>query len=123
MAQVNVTINGRVYRMACEDGQEGHLQGLAQRLDDTIGQLRNGFGEIGDQRLIVMAAIMSMDELDAAQRTIRGLEAENRGLKESRAAMIEHQGQVEAHLARQIEEAARRIETIAGQLMTLPPGG
>ena len=51
MAQVNVTINGKVYRMACEDGQEGHLQGLAARLDQMIDQLRGSFGEIGDQRL------------------------------------------------------------------------
>ena len=40
MAQVSVTINGKIYRMACEDGQEGHLQGLAQRLDDMELALR-----------------------------------------------------------------------------------
>ncbi|MBN8999629.1 MAG: cell division protein ZapA, partial [Rhizobiales bacterium] len=57
MAQVNVTINGKIYRMACDDGQEAHLESLAERLNETIDRLRGSFGEIGDQRLTVMAAI------------------------------------------------------------------
>jgi len=48
MAQVNVTINGRQFRMACEDGQEDHLRLLAKALEDRIGTLRGQFGEIGD---------------------------------------------------------------------------
>ena len=51
MSQVNVTINGRQFRMACEDGQEGHLQQLAKDLDERIAALRGQFGEIGDARL------------------------------------------------------------------------
>ena len=56
MAQVNVSINGRQYRMACEDGQEDHLRPLAKALEERIGTLRGQFGEIGDARLMVMAA-------------------------------------------------------------------
>ena len=67
MPQVNVTINGKVYRMACDDGQEAHLEGLAERLNVTIDRLRQSFGEIGDQRLTVMAGA------DAGRRTLRGL--------------------------------------------------
>ena len=63
MSQVNVTINGRQFRMACEDGQEGHLQQLAKDLDDRIVALRGQFGEIGDARLTVMAALTVCDEL------------------------------------------------------------
>ena len=46
MSQVTVTINGRQFRMACEDGQEGHLMRLAQELDQRIEKLRGNFGEI-----------------------------------------------------------------------------
>ena len=60
---MNVTINGRQFRMACEDGQEGHLQQLARELDERIVALRGQFGEIGDARLTVMAALMVADEL------------------------------------------------------------
>src|SRR5580693_656507 len=56
MSQVSVTINGRQFRMACEDGQEGHLMELARDLDTRIEGLRSKFGEIGDTRLTVMAA-------------------------------------------------------------------
>ena len=48
MAQVNVTISGKTYRMACDDGEEDHLAGLAERLNQSIEQLRARFGEIGD---------------------------------------------------------------------------
>ena len=63
MSQVTVTINGRQFRMACEDGQEGHLMRLAQDLDQRIDKLRGNFGEIGDTRLTIMAALTVADEL------------------------------------------------------------
>ncbi|NJO54947.1 MAG: cell division protein ZapA [Bacteroidales bacterium] len=85
MGQVNVTINGRQYRMACEDGQEDHLVGLAQDLEKRIARLREAFGEIGDQRLTMMAAIMVADELHEAGRRIQSLEAEREALNEARA--------------------------------------
>ena len=64
MAHVTVTINGRQYRMACEDGQESHLERLAADLDRHIEHLRGNFGEIGDNRLLVMAALTVSDELN-----------------------------------------------------------
>ena len=116
MAQVSVTINGKIYRMACEDGQEAHLQGLAQRLDDTIDSLRGSFGEIGDQRLTVMAAVMVMDELSETQRRMKSLEAENQSLRETRSAVLERRDQIEAEIARRIEETAERLERLAASL-------
>ncbi len=63
MAQVTVQIDGKAYRMACEEGQEGHLTELAARFDRYVMHLKSQFGEIGDLRLTVMAGIMVMDEL------------------------------------------------------------
>ena len=74
VSQVNVTINGRQFRMACEDGQEDHLQRLAKDLDDRIVALRGQFGEIGDARLTVMAALMVADELSETARRLPRLE-------------------------------------------------
>ena len=59
MPEVNVEINGRKYRMACEPGQEQHLQTLADRYNQSIDGLKGTFGEIGDNRLTVMAGIAS----------------------------------------------------------------
>ena len=68
MAQVNATIAGRQFRLACEDGQEEHLQALAKDVDARIIELRRKFGEIGDTRLTVMAALTVADELVEAGR-------------------------------------------------------
>ena len=51
MSHINVTINGRQYRMACEAGQENRLLRLAESLEARIANLRGKFGEIGDGRL------------------------------------------------------------------------
>ena len=56
MSQVNVTINGRQFRMACEEGQEDRLLRLAQGLESRVGELRGKFGEIGDARLTLADA-------------------------------------------------------------------
>ena len=71
MAHVSVTINGRQYRMACEDGQETHLMGLAEDLDRRLEGLRSRFGEIGDMRLAVMAALNIAHELLRERQTSR----------------------------------------------------
>ena len=76
MAQVTVTIAGRTYRMACGDGEEEHLAGLAAGLDAKIDEMRRAFGEIGDMRLHVMAAITIADELSETKRRIGTLEEE-----------------------------------------------
>src|SRR5476651_1841199 len=84
MAQVNATIAGRQFRLACEDGQEEHLQVLAKNIDERIGELRTKFGEIGDTRLTVMAALTVADELAEAIRRIRLLEEDIAALQDVR---------------------------------------
>lgn len=121
MGQVTVTIAGKAYRMGCEDGQEDHLKGLADRLDESIDRLRDNFGEIGDQRLIVMAAIMVMDETSEVKRNLKALEAEVAALREGRAALVERAEIAEARVARKVEDAAKRLEALAGELVS-PPG-
>ncbi len=76
MAQVTVTIAGRTYRMACGDGEEAHLEGLAALYDSRIEEMRRGLGELGDMRLHVMAALMIADELTFLKKRVEALEAE-----------------------------------------------
>ena len=116
MPQVTVTIAGRTYRMACDDGQEEHLDGLARRLDETIDRLRGVFGEIGDQRLTVMSAITVLDQLSEAERRIAALEAEVAALEETRADLAGHKAELEERMAGRLVEAAGRIETLAHAL-------
>jgi cell division protein ZapA len=76
LAQISVTINGKSFRMACDDGEEQRLEGLAARFDGWIGELKSAFGEIGDQRLTVMAGIMATDQLSELERKVTRLEQE-----------------------------------------------
>lgn len=123
MSQVNVTINGKIYRIACDDGQESHLNALAGRLDGAIQQLRNAFGEIGDQRLTVMAAIMVMDEASEVERRLAVAEAELAELSDARGVVSERLAAEETRLAERIHSAAERLEQLAGALTSRPPTG
>src|SRR4030081_3102731 len=76
MAELAVMIDGRVYRVACDEGEEARLGDLAQLVDAKISALRQRFGEIGDQRLVIMAAIALADEWAEANTRARELEAE-----------------------------------------------
>ncbi|MEX0852924.1 MAG: cell division protein ZapA [Bauldia sp.] len=116
MGQVNVTISGKSYRMACDDGQEQRLTALAERLNASIEQLRERFGEIGDQRLTVMAAITFADELAETSRRLRQLEATVAGLEEARAAVVERQAAAEGDVADAIGAVAERVEAMAARL-------
>lgn len=63
MAQVEITINSKNYRIACEDGQESRIASLAAMVDSHVKDLVEQIGQIGDTRLLVMAALLIADEL------------------------------------------------------------
>jgi cell division protein ZapA len=72
MGKVDLEIHGRRYAIGCEDGQEAHIRQLASQFDSTVGQLAAQVGEIGENRLFLMAALMIADELhDARNHTAR----------------------------------------------------
>ncbi len=113
MPEVNVEINGRKYRMACEEGQEPHLMELAERFDKSIDGLKGTFGEIGDNRLTVMAGIAVLDELVEAESRISALERSVAELAEA-GRQVGHQHQtLEQLFAQRLAEAARKLEAVA----------
>ena len=116
MSQVSVTINGRQFRMACEDGQEGHLMNLARELDNRIDNLRTKFGEIGDTRLTVMAAITVADELSEAGLRIRRLEEELASLQDAQVAISDRNKTTQLAIAAALSKAAERVENITRAL-------
>jgi cell division protein ZapA len=112
MAHVSVTINGRQYRMACDDGQENHLIWLSGDLDRRIGQLRAQFGEIGDMRLTMMAALTVGDELVEVGKRLRRLEEDMAALQDARAVATERAQATQAAVAAALNSAAERIERV-----------
>ena len=123
MSHINVTINGRQYRMACEEGQEVRLLKLAESLESRVEQLRGKFGEIGDQRLTVMAALTVCDELLDANARIRNLEQELENLRGVRTAAIDRARQTQTAVANALNAAAERIERTTQVLNRTIGGG
>jgi cell division protein ZapA len=124
MSQISVTINGRQFRMACEDGQEAHLLELARDLDGRISGLRTKFGEIGDTRLTVMAALTVADELAEASLRVKRLEEELAALQDARVTASDRSKASQASVAAAFSAAAERIEDITKKLnQSIGPGG
>jgi cell division protein ZapA len=119
MSHVNVTINGRQYRMACEEGQENRLLRLAENLEARISGLRGKFGEIGDQRLTVMAALMIADELMDVSQRARGLEEEIAALRDVRVVAAERARVTQTAVANALNSASDRIEKMT-QILNRP---
>lgn len=121
MPEVNVEINGRKYRMACEEGQQQHLIGLAERFNAQVEGLKGAVGEIGDNRLTVMAGIAVLDELNEAERRIKALEGEVGRLTEAGQAVAAEYDALEQKFAAKLAEAAKAIEGVAGALDEAAP--
>ena len=106
MPEVHLTVNGRSYPVACEEGEEGRIKELALYLDRKTEEFVKKLGQIGEARLLVLAALVITDELAEAHAALR------------RHAASEGNGVDTAALAHGMEELARRIETIAVRLET-----
>ncbi|HEY4116102.1 MAG TPA: cell division protein ZapA [Rhizomicrobium sp.] len=102
MPLVNVMVNGRAYTVACDDGEEEHLRKLAQHVDRKVGELLGSIGQVGDARLLLMAAILITDDYFAALDKLRSQE---KALADAASA--------EGIAAEALEAAAKRVEDIA----------
>lgn len=116
MGQVSITVNGRVYDVACDDGQETHLQRLGAYLDGKVGELVASVGQAGDARLLVMASLLIADELSEVYAEL----AQARDGLAAGEAAASAQGEavlaVEDSLVESLESLAQRVEDIAGRL-------
>ena len=121
MPEVNVEINGRKYRMACEEGQQSHLIGLAERFNAHVEGLKGAVGEIGDNRLTVMAGIAVVDELAEAERRIKELETEVLVLTRAGQEVASEIETLEMRFAEKLNGAAQALESVAGILDETAP--
>jgi len=113
MPEVNVEINGKKYRMACEPGQEEHLLGLAGEFNRRVEEFKGIFGEIGDIRMTVMAGIALIDELALAEAKIAALQQDVATLSAAGQSVSAEIDELEVKFARRLNDAARKLEAIA----------
>ena len=97
MAKADIRFRGKTYSVACAPGQEDRLVQLSLQLDHRIAQIARAVGEIGEDRLLLVASLALLDELDAAKR--------------NRDQSVDIQ-----RLTQVISDAANRIETLAVRL-------
>ena len=103
MAQVTVQINGRSYQVACGDGEQDRISGLAGYVDEKVQELVGAIGNVGDQRLLVMASLLLADEVFEA-REGSGVNGKAAAAERARADSIEA-------LAERIDRLAARLES------------
>ena len=111
MGQVVVKVNGRDFALSCADGQEPRIRRLAQYVDAKIGEFAKNLGQIGEARLILLAALVIADELSDANEAVQQ--------ERSRARAASAPGGEAAEAAASgIHDIAERIESIAARIET-----
>jgi len=117
MAKVSLDINGRKYALGCDEGEQERLQALGNAFDERVKTLANQFGQIGDLRLLVMAGISLVDELQEVRGNLdeqaEKMSAEMRRKSEDAVASAQ---KTETTAADALADAARRIERLAEKL-------
>ncbi len=113
MAQIEVTINGHAYQVACDDGEEEHLLNLADYVDRKIGELAKTLGQVGEGRLMLMAGLVIADEL---AETMDKLEAAQQEAQENSNRSNDAGEALADAASKTLSSMAQRIENIADGL-------
>lgn len=114
MPLVNVMVNGRAYTIACDEGEEDHLKELAAHVDAKAREVLGSVGQVGDQRMLLMAALLIADEHhDLTAKVAAGTQISSSGEKHTLHLRAE---EAETAAADALERAAKRLEDIAARL-------
>ncbi|MBI2235833.1 MAG: cell division protein ZapA [Magnetospirillum sp.] len=105
MADINITINGRLYDIACDDADVARVHELGREVDERAQKLLACVGTVSDSRLLVMVGLQLADELAEAREALR---------QAAGSAAVAAEG--DRRLAQGIDLLAQRIEGIAERL-------
>lgn len=110
MADINIKINDRIYKIACENGQEDEVQELADQVKESVEGFVKNFGQIGEGRLMLMAALVMADDLKQAKRRLATMEAGKTTIGQLQQSEAEIAAGIEA-MSNRLIELAKRLET------------
>ena len=116
MPLVNVMVNTRAYTIACDEGEEEHLKELGAEVDHKVQELLGSVGQVGDQRLILMAALLLADELHVARTQLEAARQELAAERGAREELDDRAEKTETIAVDVLENAVKRIEDIAARL-------
>ncbi len=107
MGQVSVSINNHRYTLACRDGEEDRLLALARLLDNKVRSLTARLGQVGENKLILMAALIIADEYEETRTELQGIREGKIPVNESETA---------AKLSELLDSFADSVEELADDL-------
>jgi cell division protein ZapA len=112
MGQVSVTLNGRTYRLECGEGEEAHLIALAEYLGTHVETMKRKFGQVGDDRLILMASLLVTDELWELRRQMQELKTAMAEARRDRSVADESAKSLQSDIAARVSTVAERLEML-----------
>lgn len=112
MGQVSVTLNGRTYRLECGEGEEAHLIALAEYLGTHVETMKRKFGQVGDDRLILMASLLVTDELWELRRQMQELKTAMAEARRDRSVTDESAKSLQSDIAARVRTVAERLEML-----------
>ena len=68
MAEVDITINGRSYRISCKDGEEERIKSLSSQINNQVQKLSEKIGQLGEARMILLASLVLLDKSDEVEK-------------------------------------------------------
>ena len=118
MGQVRITLNGRGYDIACDDGQEEHVMRLANAMSERVNQLVASNGQVGEARLLLMAGLLMADDLHSARASAAATEASSSATAADAgdAAGPDSVQQAYEYVADVFEQLSERLEAVADNL-------
>ena len=108
MGQINLTVNGRPFTVTCDDGQEARIRRLGQYVDAKVAEFVGTLGQVGEARLLLLAALVIADELADANEALQLERSGARAETEAKAAA--------GAAASSVNSLAQRVETIAARV-------
>src|SRR5215475_6011734 len=108
-------VNGRAYTLNCDEGEEDHLKALASRVNEKVRELLGQVGQVGDQRLLLMASLMIADEQQTVLKKLEETAQELEAVKLQRRELSDQLDRSHA-VAADMESATIRLEDIAARL-------
>lgn len=124
MAEVNISINGRIYEISCDNGQEGRVVDLASYIDQRLQQIARSGAAYNDAHLMVLTALVLTDEIFDTREKLAAAKPDTgvlpvktrKGEEEAQAAVSAVSAEEEKALAQMLEKLVKRIDGIAARV-------
>jgi cell division protein ZapA len=108
MGRVTVRVNSRSFTITCDDGQEPRIQRLAEYVDAKVAEFAGNLGQVGEARLLLLAALVIADELSDANDALQQ--------ERNRAQTADAEPAAAEAAANGVQGMAKRVEAIAERL-------